>query len=186
MYSFAGKKIMKKIFFLSLLVVGAAVAIYLIFFREPVFHAKSGFLTNINDKGVILEGYDAVAYFTDNKPVMGNAQFSTENNGATYWFASADHLDQFKKEPQKFTPQYGAFCGYAVSIGKLRPVDPTIFQIENGRLILQHTKEAYDLFNKDLKESVVKADTNWPGLESTRVGKKIEFDKPASAPTASK
>ena len=28
-------------------------------------------------------------------------------------------------------------------IGKLRPVDPTIFQIENGRLILQHTKNGY-------------------------------------------
>jgi hypothetical protein len=36
-----------------------------------------------------------------------------------------------------------------------------------------------------LKASVVKADQNWPGLESTRVGKKVEFDKPAP-PTASK
>ena len=176
---------MKKIFLLSILVVGAAIAIYFLFIKEPVFHAKSGFLTNIDDKSVIMEGYDAVAYFTDNKPEKGNAQFSFDYNGATYWFASAEHLDKFKKEPQKFAPQYGAFCGYAVSIGKLRPVDPTIYQIENGRLILQHTKEAYDLFNKDLKGNTVKADNNWPVIVADHVGKPVKYDKQAPPPTAS-
>ncbi|MEO6452846.1 MAG: YHS domain-containing (seleno)protein [Ginsengibacter sp.] len=176
---------MKKIFVFSLIVTSAAIAIYLLFIKEPVFHAKGGFLTNLNDKGIVLEGYDPVAYFTDKKPVKGDAHFITEYNGAKYLFASADHLDQFKKEPQKFAPQYGAFCGYAVSIGKLRPVDPTIFQIENGRLILQHTKEAYDLFNQDLKGNTVKADNNWPGIVSAHVGKPVQYDKQAPAPTAS-
>src|SRR5664279_310792 len=166
---------MKKIFFLSLLLTSAGIATYLLFFKEPVFHAKGGFLTNLNEKGVILEGYDPVAYFTDNKPMRGNAHFTLEYNGATYWFSSADHLDQFKKEPQKFAPQYGAFCGYAVSIGKLRPVDPTIFQIENGRLILQHTKEAYDLFNEDLKGNTGKADTNWRGIVADHLGKPVKY-----------
>ncbi len=53
---------MKKIFLVSILVIGAAIAAYFLFIKEPVFHAKSGFLTNINDKGVIMEGYDAVAF----------------------------------------------------------------------------------------------------------------------------
>ena len=175
---------MQKIFFLSLLVTSAAIAAYFLFFKEPVFHAKGGYLSNVNDKGIILEGYDPVAYFTDNKPVKGNAQFTSEYKGATYWFASADHLDQFKKGPQKFAPQYGAFCGYAVSIGKLRPVDPTIYQIENGRLILQHTKEAYDIFNEDLKGNTVKADNNWPVIVADHVGKPVRYDKQAPPPTA--
>ncbi len=110
---------------------GVAVAAYLLFFKEPVFNATGGYLTNINNKGVILEGYDPVAYFTDNKAVMGAANLTSKYDGATYWFASAEHKVQFEKEPQKYAPQYGAFCGYAVSIGKLRPVDPKIFQIEN-------------------------------------------------------
>ena len=163
----------------------AAFAAWYFFLKEPTFNATDGYLVNLNEKGVIIQGYDPVAYFTDNKPVQGNEKFKFRYHGATYWFASAEHQDLFKKDPEKYLPQYGAFCGYAVSIGKLRPVDPTIYQIENGRLILQHTQEAYDLFNKDLKSSVVKADKNWPGLESTRVGKKVEFDKPAS-PVASK
>jgi YHS domain-containing protein len=175
---------MKKTFIFSFIVVSAAIAVYLLFIKEPVFHARGGYLSNLDDKGIILEGYDPVAYFTDNKPTKGDAQFSTEYNGATYLFASADHLNQFKKEPKKFAPQYGAFCGYAVSIGKLRPVDPTIFQIEDGRLILQHTKEAYDLFNEDLKGNTIKADKNWPGIVSSHVGKPVKYDMQAPSPTA--
>ncbi len=78
-----------------------------------------------------------------------------------------------------FAPQYGAFCGYAMSLNKLRPIDPTIFQIVDGRLILQHTQEAYDLFNKDTKGNTVKADGNWPGQVKKHAGKKVKFDKPA-------
>ncbi len=72
-----------------------------------------------------------------------------------------------------------------MSIGKLRPVDPTIYQIENGRLILQHTKEAYDLFNEDLKRNTVKADNNWPVIVADHVGKPVKYDKQAPLLTAS-
>jgi YHS domain-containing protein len=111
--------------------------------------------------------------------MKGSEQFSTTYNGATYWFASEQHLNQFKNFPGKYAPQYGAFCGYAVSLGKLRPVDPTIFQIENGKLILQHTKEAYDLFNEDLKANLIKADNKWPGLVTAHSGKPVQFDQAA-------
>jgi YHS domain-containing protein len=170
---------MKKIILLAAIALGVVTAVYFLFIKEPSFKTTDGFLVNVNNKAVIIEGYDAVAYFTDNKPVMGNAQFSTAYNGATYWFASEEHLSLFKNSPEKYAPQYGAFCGYAVSIGKLRPVDPTIFQIENGKLILQHTKEAYDLFNEDLKANVIKADEKWPGLVTAHSGKPIQYDKAA-------
>lgn len=176
---------MKKfiLIFTSFLILG--VATWFLFFKEPTFKATNGFLVNLDSKGVIIEGYDPVAYFTDNNPVKGSEQFKTEFEGATYWFASADHVDLFKKDPKKYAPQYGAFCGYAVSIGKLRPVDPLIYQIEDGRLILQHTQEAYRLFNKNLKESTEKADKNWPGLVESHVGKPVQYDKPAAPASAS-
>ncbi len=169
----------------AIIIVIAGLAGWYFFLKEPTFNATDGYLVNLNDKGIIIEGYDPVAYFTDNMPIKGIEQFKFKYHGATYWFASTEHENLFKSNPEKYLPQYGAFCGYAVSVGKLRPVDPTIYQIENGRLILQHTKEAYDLFNRDLKASVVKADKNWTGLESNHVGKKVEYDKPAS-PVASK
>ncbi len=177
---------MKKITLLTLGVIVLSTAIYLLFVKEPSFKTTKGFLVNVNDKAVIMEGYDAVAYFTDNKPVMGNQQFSAEFNGASYWFSSAAHLALFKTNPEKYAPQYGAFCGYAVSIGKLRPVDPAIFQIENGKLILQHTKEAYDLFNKDLKNSLIKADNKWPELVTAHSGKAVQYDQAAKPVTSSR
>jgi YHS domain-containing protein len=181
----SSKEIMKKfiLIFTSFLILG--VATWFLFFKEPTFKATNGFLVNLDSKGVIIEGYDPVAYFTDNKPVKGSEQFKTEFDGATYWFVSADHADLFKKDPKKYAPQYGAFCGYAVSIGKLRPVDPLIYQIEDSRLILQHTQEAYRLFNKNLKESTEKADKNWPGLVENHVGKPVQYDKPAAPASAS-
>lgn len=175
---------MKRYFIPVLLIAAAGLGAWYFFLKEPSFATTEGFLTNVDKTGVIIDGYDPITYFTENKPVRGNPAFSFHHDGATYWFASKKNRDDFKATPQKFAPQYGAFCGYAVSIGKLRPVDPTIFQIEGGRLILQHTKEAFVLFNKDLKGSVVKADANWPALVSNHVGKPVQYDKPASQPVA--
>jgi YHS domain-containing protein len=174
---------MKKIIVIATSIIVLGAASWFLFFKEPNFKATNGFLVNLDDKGVIIEGYDPVAYFTDNKPVKGTEQFKETFESATYWFASAEHAELFKKDPKKYAPQYGAFCGYAVSLGKLRPVDPLIYQIEDGRLILQHTQEAYRLFNKELKESTAKADKNWPGIVESHVGKPVQYDKPAS-PTA--
>jgi YHS domain-containing protein len=143
------------------------------------------FLNNVDPNGVTLQGYDAVAYFTEMKPVKGDPTYSVRYNGATYWFASEAHESMFKDHPEMFAPQYGSFCGYAMSLGKLRPVDPNIWQIVDGRLILQHTQEAYDLFNKDEKGNIVKADTYWPEEVKRHAGKKVKFDKQAKpAPEA--
>ena len=93
---------------------------------------------------MILQGYDAVSYFTVNKAQLGDSKYEARYNGATYWFTSDAHASMFKDHPEMFAPQYGAFCGYAMSLNKLRPIDPLIWQIVDGRLILQHTQDAYD------------------------------------------
>ncbi|MBS1598791.1 MAG: YHS domain-containing protein [Bacteroidetes bacterium] len=148
--------------------------------KQIVTDEEKGFLNNTDPDGVILQGYDAVGYFADNKAEQGNPKFSTRYNGATYWFSSEEHANTFKDNPAKYAPQYGAFCGYAMSLNKLRPIDPTIFQIVDGRLILQHTQDAYQQFNKDVAGNTAKADGNWPGQEKKHAGKKIKFDKPAT------
>ena len=119
---------------------------------------------NVDGDGVAILGYDPVAYFTDGKPVKGDPQFESTYDGALYHFASAEHRVQFELAPTKYLPQYGGFCGYAASIDKVSLVDPEIWQIVDGRLILQHTPEAYRLFNEDLAANVKRADANWPGL----------------------
>ena len=73
-----------------------------------------------------------------------------------------------------------------MSLNKLRPIDPLIWQIVDGRLILQHTQDAYDQFNKDSKGNTAKADGYWPQQVKKRAGKKVKFDAPAKPATDSK
>jgi YHS domain-containing protein len=125
-------------------------------------HKKS--LVLKNKDGLAIEGYDPVAYFTDNKAVKGSAKFKSTYEGAVYQFASAEHKAMFDAAPAKYAPAYGGYCGYAASINRLSPISPEWFQIIDGKLILQHNQKAFDLFNKELKPNVQKADANWPGL----------------------
>ncbi|HEX5170772.1 MAG TPA: YHS domain-containing (seleno)protein [Cyclobacteriaceae bacterium] len=137
------------------------------------------FFINIDESGLAVQGFDVVAYHTQEKAIKGDPKFTEWFHGAKYNFTTADNRDLFRDNPRKYLPEYGGFCGYAMSLGRVRPVNPEIFQLVDGRLILQHTQEAYDLFNKDLPNNVVKADNNWPEVESKHAGKKIKFDKPA-------
>lgn len=117
-----------------------------------------------NKEGAAILGYDAVAYFTENRAVKGSPKFQSEYERATYYFSSADHKARFDEDPAKYAPAYGGYCGYAASIDRLSPISPEWFQIIDGRLILQHNKKAYDKFNTDLKGNIARADRNWPGL----------------------
>jgi len=147
--------------------------------KQITTEEEKGFLNNTDPDGVILQGYDAVAYFTHMKAVKGRPEFSARYNGATYWFSSEQNATMFKDHPEMFAPQYGAFCGYAMALNKLRPINPEIFDVIDGRLILQHSEDAYKQFHKDVSGFVKKADYNWPGQVKKQAGKKVKFDKPA-------
>lgn len=142
---------------------------------------EKAFLNNADKQDVILKGYDAVAYFTQNAAVKGSETYTARYHGATYWFSSEVNATTFKDHPEMFAPQYGAFCGYAMSINKRKPIDPDVFQIYNGRLILHSSRDAYNLFNKETDGSVIKADGNWPGQVKRYAGKKDKLEEALTA-----
>ena len=117
---------------------------------------------NLDAQGVAIQGYDPVAFFTDGKPVAGVPQFTSQFNGATYRFASAEHKAAFDQEPAKYEPQFGGYCAYGVAKGSLSPVKVAAFQIVNGRLLMQYNPEVRDLFNQDTAASLKRADERWP------------------------
>ncbi len=147
---------------------------------------EKAFLNNTDAAGVTLQGYDAVSYFTEMKAVKGDPKYFARYNGATYWFLSEQNANMFKDHPDMFAPQYGAFCGYAMALNKLRPIDPTIFDIVDGKLILQHSQDAYTQFHKDVAGNVIKANNYWPEQIKKHAGKKIKYDKPAKPEDAGK
>src|ERR1700730_12045373 len=87
--------------------------------------AKSGPTTkvNVDSQGVILRGYDIVAYFKQAQPVLGNPAFESAYQAAIYLFASSVDKNDFEKDPAKYAPRYGGFCSYAATLGILGDVD---------------------------------------------------------------
>jgi len=137
---------------------------------------NDGRLLNLDRDGVILDGYDPVAFFTDGKPVKGATAYQSSYNGAIYHFASADHKTTFDKEPAKYEPQFGAFCAYAVSVGRTAPIDVNTFSIVNGRLVVQHNARAVGLWNADVQKNLANADKYWPAVAANG-GKQIKVDE---------
>src|SRR5881396_1326410 len=133
-------------------------------------------LVQTDKRGVALEGYDPVSYFTDGKPVKGDPKIEATYNGALYHFVSQKHREMFEKSPSKYAPAYGGFCGYAASVGKVRPANPLVWSIVVGQLIVQHTKGADELWQKDVPGNKAKADKYWPLLVEAKAGKKDPID----------
>ena len=127
-------------------------------------------------RGVSLEGYDPISYFADGKPIKGNPEIQSPYEGAIYHFVSQEHRERFEKSPSKYAPAYGGYCGYAASIGKVRPADPLLWSIVDGQLIVQHTKGAAELWNQDVASNKAKADKYWPHLVEVKAGKKDPID----------
>ncbi len=146
----------------------------------PGLVAKNGTvgqgLTNLDKQGVALAGYDPVSYFTDGKPAQGDPKIEATYNGALYHFASQEHRASFESDPTKYLPAYGGYCGYAASIGKVRPIDPKLWSIVDGQLILQHSKGAVELWQKAVAANKTKADAYWPRLEKAKAGQKDPLD----------
>lgn len=124
---------------------------------------------SLNSKdGLALKGYDAVAYFNEGKPVSGSRNFTTKWQGAEWRFASAANRDAFAAAPEKFAPQYGGFCAWAVANGYTAEIDPTAFKVVENRLYLNYSKSVQRDWEKDVPGHITKADGNWPKLSAPK------------------
>jgi YHS domain-containing protein len=107
-------------------------------------------------------GYDVVAYFTERKPVEGISTYSTEYNGVTWQFASADNLARFEADPEKFAPAYGGYCAWAVSQGYLAKGSPEYWTVIDGRLYLNYNQAVQNDWLKDTGGFIKMAEKEWP------------------------
>ena len=114
--------------------------------------------------GYAIRGYDTVAYFTENKPVKGLKQFQAEYKGAKWLFSSQENLDLFQQNPEKYAPQYGGYCSYAVANNTTASIKPEFFTIHNGKLYLNYNKTVNNRWLDDKEEYISDANENWPHL----------------------
>jgi len=129
-----------------------------------VWVEKGARKVNVDSSGVILKGYDPVAYFTQKKAVKGSSKYQSTYQGVTYYFSSAADLATFKKNPPKYVPQYGGFCANGVKNNKLTDADPTVFFIVKGKLYVCASPAAEKEFRAHEDEDIVTANRNWEQL----------------------
>ena len=129
--------------------------------------AHAGPDTETDDNGVILAGHDAVAYFTEGKPVAGKARYTAVYQDAIYRFASADNRDRFNQDPSRYAPVYGGFCAYGMTFGKKFEVDGKAFEIVQGKLYVNKNLDVYKAWKEDVPKHIGEADEAWPEVRLT-------------------
>ncbi|WP_229251136.1 YHS domain-containing (seleno)protein [Emticicia sp. BO119] len=117
-----------------------------------------------NAEGAI-RGYDAVAYFTESKPVKGKTDFSYQWNNATWYFSSAENLNKFKATPEKYAPQFGGYCAYGLSEGHKSPTQPDAWTIVDNKLYLNYNVKVKEKWSENKEERIKKANENWVDLK---------------------
>ncbi len=124
---------------------------------EPMYFAPGG---------IALSGYDAVAYFTQGRPVEGTAEHSIMWRGATWYFVSSESQMFFEMNPAAYAPQFGGYCAYAVAEGHTASAAPDAFFVRDGRLYFMHTVTMLRQNQAKLDKIVAEAQGNWPAVLS--------------------
>ena len=113
-------------------------------------------------EGVAMQGYDVISYL-ENRPVKGTNEFRFEHGGVVWYFSKEENRNIFKQDAEKFVPQFGGFCAYAMSKGAAATANPRAYVIEGGKLFLFFDAASKTMWEQD-KSATVKAERIWPRL----------------------
>lgn len=130
-----------------------------------------GYLVNVDEQGVILQGFDAVSLREGNS-AKGDAQFQSVYKGAVYYFTSAANKARFDANPAAYEPEYGGYCAYGVSVGHLAPIELWTYDTTyQNRNIYQHNQKAVNGWKKDVPGNDAKAKLEWTKFQEQYVKK---------------
>ena len=114
--------------------------------------------------GVAIDDADAVAYFTEGRAVEGSPAFTHDWKGAEWRFASAANRDAFAADPERYAPQFGGYCAWAVSQGSTASIDREAWSVVDGKLYLNYSASVRDRWSQNVAGNIAKAEANWPGV----------------------
>jgi len=121
--------------------------------KDPVYQSWGG---------TAIDGTDPVAYFTEGRPVEGKSSITHEWNGAKWQFSSEENRAEFIANPEKYAPQYGGYCAWAVSQGYTASTDPEAWKIVDGKLYLNYSKSVQRRWEQNIPGNISSGDKNWP------------------------
>ncbi len=119
-------------------------------------------------EGVAIRGADPVAYFTQRAPVIGSPEFSHTWSGVTWHFANEAHLAAFAADPEKYAPQFGGYCAWAVAAkGELYSTQPENWSIVDDKLYLNFNDRVQEVWDEDRPGFISEGQRRWPDLRDT-------------------
>lgn len=133
-----------------------------LFLPAPAFAEPPVYTGRFSD--IAVQGHDPVAYFKDGKPVKGISSITAEYQGATFRFANAANRDAFLADPEKYAPQYGGYCAWAVSQGYHAKGDARFWKIVDGKLYLNYNASVQETWETDVPGFIEGGDKNWPKI----------------------
>eukprot|EP00755_Sulcionema_specki_P014650 Sspe_Gene.9358::Locus_3143_Transcript_5_5_Confidence_0.429_Length_4671::g.9358::m.9358 len=74
--------------------------------------------SHAQEPGLVLDGYDVVAYFSlsaNATGVQGNPHYVEIYEDYVFYFASQENAAAFRANPLKYLPQYGGFCAWGTA-----------------------------------------------------------------------
>ena len=96
--------------------------------------------------------------------VKGSEKIEHTWKDSRWLFSSEEHKALFVANPEKYAPQYGRYCAWAVAHEKKKKIDPEQFSIIDGKLFLNYNAKIQKKWVKDTPKYIKDADNNWPVL----------------------
>jgi hypothetical protein len=127
----------------------------------PITAAQAAIYKGAKGDQPAVSGNDPVAYFTMGKPTPGRPDLTHVHEGATFRFATPENRAAFIANPAKYAPQFGGYCAWAASQGRLAGPDPTIWRIVDDKLYLNCSKDAETKWLADVPGNIQKAEMFW-------------------------
>jgi len=115
--------------------------------------------------GLAIEGYDPVAYFTDERPLRGLPDYEAAESGAVWRFRNPSNRASFVAHPEIYGPQFGGYDPIDLARGVTYGGNPRFWVVTGQRLYLFGREENRDAFAADPERFLDDAMAQWPVLQ---------------------
>jgi YHS domain-containing protein len=117
--------------------------------------------TDGDEKRLMLNGFDPVAYHAPQGPTRGKPELTSEFDGVVYRFATDANKAEFLKSPEKYVPQFGGFCANGIVYGIPWGGDGDTWKIIDGKLTIFGGQSSRNYFLMGEKINIKLAQQYW-------------------------
>ncbi len=118
------------------------------------------------EDGIAIDGTDPTGYFTAGKPVAGDPSITLDWRGATWRFASVESRSLFESDPERYAPQFGGYCAWAVAEGYTASTIPEAWKVVDDKLYLNFNRRIQRRWERDIPGNIARGEANWPEVLS--------------------